>query len=119
MIAHLTADLMMASTAKATAASSRQTYQSFTSLTALAERLPDESIKLLVVDLQLNNLDLAELKNVLSEYFSDDKHRCVGYAQHVQVDLLEKAQECGFHAIMTRGQINSGMGKLFAEILES
>ena len=81
MIAHLTADLMMASTAKATATANGLEYRSFPNLNAMEQALPDDTIHLLLVDLQLANLDLAQLTDIVKQHFSDEQHRCVAYAQ--------------------------------------
>ncbi len=76
----------------------------------------DTDIELLLVDLQLPGLDLGALSKVLKERFAGDGKRAIGYAQHVEVELLDSAQDCGFSAVLTRGQMNGSLQRLFGEI---
>ena len=69
----------------------------------IAERAADANLSMILVDLQMPGLNLAELAKSLESL--DPKPRIVAFAQHVNVDLLDQAKGL-FAEVMTRGQFN-------------
>jgi CheY-like chemotaxis protein len=72
-------------------------------------------VSLLLIDLQMPGLDIAEFSRALNNLEADSRPHCVGYAQHVEIDLLKSAREAGIDEVYTRGQMNGGLDTLFAQ----
>lgn len=70
---------------------------------------------LLLIDLQTPNLDIDLLGQEIKDMSDSLTPLTVAYAQHVQVELLEKAKSAGFDQVLTRGQMNSQIGRIIAD----
>ena len=116
MILHLTKDLMLSSTASATARACGKEYRFAGSLVKLDAAMQKDEFNLLLVDLQTPGIDLEKMTEIISQSFTGEGRKAIAYAQHVEVDLLENAKQCGFESIMTRGQFNSGLQQLFSNL---
>lgn len=112
MILHLTQDLMMSSTASALARSSDRTYKMVASTERLAAIADENGPALVLVDLQTPGLQLSELDRWISERLEPTGSTAIAYAQHVAVDELRQASECGFTKVLTRGQLNRQLAEL-------
>jgi len=62
--------------------------------------------ELLLVDLQTADLDWDALTELVASV-----PRAVGYAQHVNVDILKRGRELAFESVLTRGQMHAGVAK--------
>ncbi len=119
MILHLANDLMLTSTAEAAARKSGLTYRMVPNLQRLADLITElTEIDLVLVDLQLPGLNFSQLESAM-EQLPQRPRKLVAYAQHVNVDLLNQAQDSIFDAVMTRGQINGSLESLFAHVAKS
>lgn len=116
MILHLTQDLMLSSTAAATARGLGQPYQPIPNLKKLGEKLGAENCQLLLVDLQLSGLDLAALGELLRPLREKGPFPVIGYAQHVETGLLEAGRQAGLDSVLTRGQVHHGLESLFSQL---
>lgn len=67
------------------------------------------SIDWVVVDLELENLQLNELRELC-------QCKLVGFGPHVHVDRLAAAQQAGFDYVLSRGQISSGLDQLLLSV---
>lgn len=71
------------------------------------QALAEHEIVWVVVDLELENLDLAALRKAAN-------CKLVGFGPHVHVDRLTAAKQVGFDYVLTRGQAASGLDQLLA-----
>ncbi len=67
--------------------------------------LSEHEIQWVIVDLEMEKLDLQKLRE------STDC-KLVGFGPHVQIERLESARQAGFDAVLSRGQISSGLDQL-------
>ena len=81
----------------------------------LLERLADQSVALLLIDLQMPGLKIEDLNEGLAAIEVANRPHSVAYAQHVNVDILQTAKQCCFDEVITRGQMNAGLGELVAK----
>ena len=116
MIAILTQDLMMSSSAAAAARANSMTLKTFPMVAKAAEFLLENRTGLLLVDLQMPGLNLEELTSKLAQLPEPFRPRTVAYAQHVNVELLHQGQQAGFDDVVTRGQLSRGLGELFSRV---
>lgn len=115
MILFLTHDLMMASNAQSHARQHEVTLVQVGSLDKVFEVLEEQRPHALLIDLQTPQLDIADLGARLKTLSDARVPVTIGYAQHVNVDRLEQAREAGLDQVLTRGQINSQMGRIIAD----
>ncbi len=116
MILLFSSDLMMAATARSFAQQNSVPLQQTNSLEQALEIISEHRPQLLMVDLQTPGLDIAELGRRVGELSDSVAPLTLAYAQHVNVDKLEAGKQAGFDQVLTRGQINSQMGKIIAGI---
>jgi hypothetical protein len=115
MIAILTKDLMMSSSAGASARANRLELLTIPTVAKLESVLSGEHvIKLLMIDLQMPGLDLESLSSVIGSVGAEFRPTTIAYAQHVNVDLIQQAKTAAFDQVLTRGQFNSNLGTLIA-----
>lgn len=69
---------------------------------------------LIIVDLGLANLDLAQLYPSIRSQLPDT--RWLGYGAHVLADRLEQASQIGLDAVLTRGQFERDMVRILQSI---
>jgi DNA-binding NarL/FixJ family response regulator len=69
---------------------------------------------LIIVDLGLANLDLAQLYPSLRSLLPDT--RWLGYGAHVLADRLEQASSLGLDAVLTRGQFERDIVRILQSI---
>jgi DNA-binding NarL/FixJ family response regulator len=72
--------------------------------------------RLIVVDLGLANLDLAELLASGRQIWPTTKW--LGYGAHVQADRLDSAAELGLDVVLTRGQFDRDMVRVLQSFAE-
>lgn len=114
MIVILTQDLMMSSSANAVARAQGVVLKSVASLEKLLQLIADGEVTLVLVDLQMRGLQLAEFHESWQALDPVHRPRSVAYAQHVELELLKAARAMGFDEVLTRGQVSSGLPALFA-----
>jgi CheY-like chemotaxis protein len=112
MVIILTQDLMMSSSAGAVARANSVTLKTVASAAKAIEWLREHQASLLLVDLQLNGLNLDELTAGIGDLPDASRPHSIAYAQHVNVELLQQGQQAGFDEVVTRGQMNRGLGEL-------
>lgn len=111
MIVFLTKDLMIQSNAAAAARLSDTTTKAMANLAEAMAWVTEHPESLLLVDLQMPGLDLGALLERVAE-FPAASLRAIAFAQHVEVDLIEKARGSGFEAVMTRGQFSRSLPEI-------
>lgn len=113
MIVFLTKDLMIQSKATAAARPSGATVKAVGRLEAAMKAIGADSNPLLLVDLQMPGLDLDAFASAFADL--DNPCRAIALAQHVETELLAKAQSCGFEAVMTRGQFSNELVNIIGQ----
>lgn len=109
MIILISEDLMMSSTVSAAVRSEGGTFRFVKSVERAIVKLDSNECDLLLIDLQSPGLVWDDLKDFISV-----AKRAVGYAQHVEVDLLAKARQLPFESVLTRGQMHAGVASIVA-----
>ena len=118
MIVHLTQDLMMSSTASSAARANGHKFKFVPLVSRAIELVKEHKAELLFVDLQTADFKLDEMEALWAEM--EPKPKCVCYAQHVMVDMLQAASDSDcFDQVMTRGQFNKSVDNVIQEILPS
>jgi len=74
-------------------------------------KLEGNECELLLVDLQTNGLDWETLAELV-----DKVDNAIGYAQHVNVDILRRGRQLAFKEVLTRGQMNAGVAEIVGAI---
>jgi len=74
------------------------------------ERVSLPSVRWVIVDLQLKNLDLTAIKSELAS-----GAKLISYGPHVHEASLAAAQEAGCDYVLTKGQISSGLEQLLTQ----
>ena len=113
MIVLFSEDLMMTSTVSAAARASGQTFRSVRSSEKLVERLENEAVEHVLIDLQTTALDFAVIEQ-LCQSRTDGAPRMTGYAQHVNVDAIHRGREIGLDQVLTRGQLHGNVSAIIA-----
>ena len=108
----LASDLMLTSSVSGYARSAGLAFHSATSVAQtrdLATRFPSA---LLLVDLGIYDLDVANLSDGLQP---EMLRSAVAYGPHVHTERLAAAEKAGFGKVMSRGQFAAQCGRLLAE----
>lgn len=111
MILHITNDLMMSSTARSHAKALQVEIKFAANLDDAIETISSGSVQLCLVDLQAGGMDVESLAQAIQV----GNIPTVAYAQHVYVDVLEKAKDLEFAEVITRGQFNRNLGQILAQ----
>ena len=105
MILLLSSDLMFQSRISSVARAAGKPCVVDRSVAKLIERVTErEAVSLVLVDLTLRSVDLAQEIPLLHESFSNCK--VLAYGPHVDVERLSLAEEAGADAVVTRGQMD-------------
>lgn len=107
MIILISEDLMMSSTVSAVVRAEGGTFRFVKSVERAKVKLEGNECELLLVDLQVTDLDWEALAEFVSSV-----PRAVGYAQHVNVDILKRGRELEFESVLTRGQLHAGVAEV-------
>ena len=113
MIVLFSEDLMMTSTVSAAARAAGQTFRSVRSNEKLVERLDNEAVEHVLIDLQTAAIDF-DLIEKLCHGRTDGTPRMTGYAQHVNVDAIHRGREIGLDEVLTRGQLHGNVNTILA-----
>lgn len=116
MIVFLTSDLMMSSSASSHARQRKLDLKTVDSASEAITLIEDQRPYLFLIDLQTPGLEVDTLGQSLRELADSICPLTIAYAQHVNVDLLQQAKSAGFDQVLTRGQFNSQIGQIVAEI---
>jgi DNA-binding NtrC family response regulator len=108
MILHITNDLMMSSTARSHANSQGVEIKFASTFSQAIQELSDAEYQLCLADLQAGGMDMEGLAAKVKEIGV----RTIVYVQHVNVEIIQKANELGFAEVMTRGQFNKNLGAI-------
>lgn len=111
VILHITNDLMMSSTARSHANSHGVSIKFASSFSQAIQELSENTFELCLADLQAGGMDMDQLAEKVAEVGVPT----VVYAQHVNVDIIEKAKGLGFSEVMTRGQFNKNLGSVIGQ----
>lgn len=114
MVVHITQDLMMSSNASLAARQAGLKFKFVASWDRAKHFIDSNDVKFLLIDLQTVALDLEELESGLAGLEKDSRPTIYAYAQHVEVDVLEKANSMEIDQVMTRGQAHHGLGELLS-----
>jgi 2-keto-3-deoxy-6-phosphogluconate aldolase len=80
---------------------------------SLRERnIPAEALKIAVLDLSLNSIDLNDVIGALKKDYPEVL--VVAYGAHVDVEALENAQGAGADIVLTRGQFDRDMAHILS-----
>ena len=99
-------DLMLESQAEAAACRAGATLITVGSPDAEIESTADGSAHTVIVDLSVNEVDLAELK---TQFERHSTIRFLAFGPHVHKKRLQAARDAGFDAVLSRGQFHSQM----------
>jgi DNA-binding NtrC family response regulator len=102
MIVLISEDLMMSSTVSAAVRAEGGSFRFVASVERANVKLEGNDCELLLVDLQTANLDWEGLADLVGKV-----PKAIGYAQHVNVDILRRARELPFEQVLTRGQMSA------------
>lgn len=105
-----TTDLLGSSKITATAAQAGWQMQVVARRDALLRIAQEQGSKLVVFDLTLGGLDLAEVIPELKAL--DSKPATVAFGPHVHEVKLQAARDAGCDEVLTRGQFHQGLGVL-------
>ena len=114
-ILFLTSDLMMQSSASAAARDQGIKFRACRSVERLVERMGEETVAGIFIDLQTPDLSLPDLRKALS---IENAPRTLAFAQHVEEQLLADAQMDCIEAVLTRGQFSRELPNLIAQLCE-
>lgn len=109
MIVLISEDLMMSSTVSSAVRAEGGTFRFVGSVERANVKLEGNDCELLLVDLQAANLDWEGLAELVGKV-----PRAIGYAQHVNVDILRRGRELPFEKVLTRGQMNAAVAEIVA-----
>lgn len=109
MIVLISEDLMMSSTASAAVRAEGGTFRFVASVERANVKLEGNECELLLVDLQTASLDWEGLSELVGKV-----PKAIGYAQHVNVDILRRGRELPFEKVLTRGQMNAAVADIVA-----
>ena len=112
MILLISEDLMMSSTVSAAVRENEGTFRFVKSVERAEVKLEGQTCELLLVDLQVEGLDWEALAKLVA-----DTPRAIAYAQHVNVEALDRASELAFEKVLTRGQFFAGVSAMVAGVL--
>lgn len=108
MILLLTKDLMMSSTVSSSVRAAGKTLKVVQSMERAKVKLEELDIELLLVDLQTESLDF-ELLKTLTSVDAGSRPRMIGYAQHVNIDVIQAGRDAGLDQVLTRGQLHGNI----------
>lgn len=112
-ILFLTKDLMMQSSASAAARGAGIKFRACGSVARLHQRLGEESVAAIFINLQTPDLDLDELGHALN---IGDRPTTIAFAQHVEAELLADAKINCVDSVLTRGQFSHQLPNLIASL---
>ncbi|WP_077025051.1 hypothetical protein [Fuerstiella marisgermanici] len=108
----LASDLMLSSTVSGHAATSGCEFRSASTPADVENLLKEQTNVLLLVDLGLAGLDVADLASRLPD---DVRKTAVAYGPHVHAQKLQAAQQAGLGRVMSRGAFSAGAGQMIAD----
>ena len=109
----LTTDLMFASRAGGAAQRAGVALDTIPAPERLVERCREETAALVIVDLSLGGLEIAELVASLRE-LPHAPRRIIAYGPHVHEAKLQAAATAGCDAVFSRGEFNAQMDRILA-----
>ncbi len=112
MVLHLSNDLMLVGKVSAWAKSNGITYRNASSPQKFAQLLSEGECRVVLVDLQMKNLDMAEVLQSVKAVGQEIP--IYGYAQHGMTELIQEAEQAGFNEDLTRGQFDRGFARLMS-----
>jgi CheY-like chemotaxis protein len=115
MIVFLTSDLMMSSNASSHARQKKIELKTVDSTIAAIGLIELQRPHLFLIDLQTPGLEVEALGESVRELADSVCPLTIAYAQHVNVDLIQRAKTAGFDQVLTRGQFNSQIGQIVDE----
>ncbi|MFT5300940.1 MAG: CheY-like chemotaxis protein [Mariniblastus sp.] len=116
MIVFLTSDLMMTSHASSFARQREIKFKTSVDADAAIKLIELRRPYLFLVDLQTPGLDIPKLGEMIRDLADSVCPLTVAYAQHVNVEVLQQGKTAGFDQVMTRGQFNSQIGQIIANV---
>ncbi len=114
MILHLGTDLMMASSIGTLARQRQIGFRSFTTAGKLVEAIGANVNPLVIINMQLPGLDIAELGKQLIK-LGPNSITVLWFAQHVYEDLLHASAVTGIGVVLTRGQLSKKLPELVSQ----
>ena len=112
MVLHLSNDLMLVGKVSGWAKSNGISYRNASSPQKFAQLLSEGECRVVLVDLQMKNLDMAEVLQSVKAVGQEIP--TYGYAQHVMTELIQDAEQAGFNEVLTRGQFDRGFARLMS-----
>ncbi len=117
MIVFITKDLMIQSSAAANAHERHVVLETTANVQQAVESLAGGNVELLLLDLQTPNLDLTCLLARLSGM--ECRPATIAFAQHVEVQLLQSANQPEIDQVMTRGQFSRNLPDIISRVAQS
>jgi len=110
MVLHLSNDLMLVGKVSSWAKSQSIAYRNVPNIQKLEASLEGDSVKVVLVDLQLKSLDIVVACQMIKD--ANANTRVYRYAQHVMTEVIEAAEQAGCDEVLTRGQFDRGFAAL-------
>lgn len=110
MILHLSNDLMLVGKVSSWTKAHGVLYKNASSFEKFRQILAVGEVNRVIVDLQFKALDIEDAACLVRS--TDATLPLFGYAQHVMVDLIDRAKAAQFDEVLTRGQFDRGFGRL-------
>jgi len=101
----LSTDLIFSSRVAGAARNAQVDLTSASSVEAAVARLTIEPASLVILDLTLSKLNVADAVSRLKQT-SNEQAVLIAYAPHVHADVLKSAKEAGCDQVLTRGQFD-------------
>lgn len=105
----LSGDLIFSSRIKAAAGQAGLEFR----LSASLPESETESIDFVILDLSTRSSLISTIVDWCSQHCSEAK--LIAYGPHVQVGKLSAAREAGIPIVLTRGQFDAGLARLFQD----
>lgn len=113
----LSSDLMSSSQLAGPAQQQGLSLQTAMSVEDLSAKCGEGKVVLVVLDLSMSNLDVAEVVATLRT--SDTPPAVVAFGPHVHEAKLQAAQQAGCDGVFSRGQFFSRAGEIFVNFADA
>ncbi len=114
MIVLVTKDLLAGSQVAPAVRAVGMPFASVPNASALERRLAESAPRMVLIDLNTPALDLASLVPAIRT--AAPEAVIVAFGPHVHTERLRAAREAGCHAVLTRGQLVSGLPDLLSQL---
>lgn len=112
----LSSDLFFSSKITGTAEVVGLKIRVFGSAAKIIAAIGESSVRFLIVDLSLPGLNIGELTAGIP---ADSRPEIIAYDAHVRTDQLAAAKAAGCDAVLSRGQLSSGLSEILGRFVDA